>query len=80
MFPKEEVDCDVDWLDEAHGLGAEAAAVDQLKAPEEAWGLAIDGEFWVMLLVGCRGFENCVDEGVRASNRLRSGVTVRNDD
>ena len=29
------------------------------------------------LLCGCRGCENCVVDGVRASNRDKSGVIVR---
>ncbi len=78
MLPNDEVDCGV-WLDEAQGLGVEAGAVDQLK-PVEVCGLVVDGALGTMPLVtGCSGFENCVAEGVRISNRFRSGVTVRND-
>lgn len=73
------------WFDEAQGLGAGADAgagvlVDQLKLVVDAWGLVIEGAFCAMPppILGCSGFENCVAEGVRASNRFRSGVTVRN--
>ena len=30
-----------------------------------------------MLCVGCSGWLNCVEDGAIASNRARSGVTVR---
>ena len=61
-------------------MGAGAGAVDQLK-PVDVCELAVDGALGIMpLVVGCSGFENCVAEGVKTSNRFRSGVTVRNED
>ncbi|KAH6608566.1 hypothetical protein Trco_001912 [Trichoderma cornu-damae] len=57
---------------EAAAAAADVAVEDQLKLGEDDAG-------WKPDCVGCKGWLNWVELGVMTSNRLRSGVTVRNE-